>query len=47
MQINDVTPDQLAKMREKVRSVVEKHTKSIGEELVAELNAEIAKVRAQ
>ena len=47
MQINDVTLDQMAKMREKVRPVVEKYTKSIGEELVAELNAEIAKVRAQ
>jgi TRAP-type transport system periplasmic protein len=47
MQVNDVTPDELAKMREAVKPVVEKYTKEFGEDMVKVLNAEIAKVRNQ
>ncbi len=47
MQVNDVAPDELAKMREVVKPVVDKYTKDIGEALVQELNAEITKVRGQ
>jgi TRAP-type transport system periplasmic protein len=45
MQINDVKSDELAKMREAVSPVVGKYSKEVGEDLVKELNAEIAKVR--
>jgi len=45
MQVNDVTPQELGKMREKVQPVSAKYTKEYGEELVKELQGEIAKVR--
>jgi TRAP-type transport system periplasmic protein len=45
MQVNDVKSDELAKMREAVSPVVDKYSKEVGEDLVKELNAEIAKVR--
>ena len=47
MQVNDVAPDELAKMRDVVKPVVDKYTKDLGEALVQELNAEITKVRGQ
>ena len=45
MQVNDVSPEELARMRGAVAPVVEKYSKEVGEDLVKELNAEIAKVR--
>ena len=47
MQVNDVTPDELAKMRVVVGPVIDKYTKDLGDALVQELKAEITKVRGQ
>lgn len=47
MQVNDVTPQERAEMREKIKPVLDKHAKDIGEDLVAEIQAELAKVRKQ
>jgi TRAP-type C4-dicarboxylate transport system substrate-binding protein len=47
MQVNEPSPAELATMREKIRPVIDKHTKTIGDDLVKELYAEIAKVRAK
>jgi TRAP-type C4-dicarboxylate transport system substrate-binding protein len=45
LQINPVPAAEIAKLREKVKPVVDKFSKQIGEPFVAEVNAEIAKVR--
>jgi TRAP-type transport system periplasmic protein len=45
MQVNEVSPQEAAKMREKLKPVIDKFTKEYGEALVKELEAEIAKVR--
>ncbi|VFB18341.1 TRAP transporter substrate-binding protein [Pseudomonas fragi] len=45
MQINDVAPEEIERMHEQVRPVVEKLVAEYGPELMAEMNAEIAKVR--
>jgi len=45
MQVNEVTPQELGKMREKTQPVSAKYTKEYGEELVKEMQSEIAKVR--
>jgi TRAP-type transport system periplasmic protein len=45
MQVSEVPPQELAKMREKVKPVTDKFTKEFGEDVVKELQAEIAKVR--
>jgi TRAP-type transport system periplasmic protein len=47
MVITDVTPEERTRMREKLKPVVEKHLKTIGEALVQELTAELKKVRAR
>ena len=47
MQINELTPQELTRIREKIKPVIEKHVKTIGEDLVSEMYAEIAKVRQQ
>lgn len=47
MVLNDIAPDEQAKMREKVKPVIEKYSKQIGEDLVKQAYAEIAKVRKQ
>jgi TRAP-type transport system periplasmic protein len=47
MQINELTPQELTRIREKIKPVIEKHVKTIGEDLVGEMYAEIAKVRQQ
>jgi tripartite ATP-independent transporter DctP family solute receptor len=47
MLINEVPATELAKMKEKAKPVVEKHTKLIGEPLVKELYAAVDKARAQ
>ena len=45
MQVNELAPAEIARLREKVKPVVEKHSASVGAPLVAELNAEIARAR--
>ena len=45
MQVNELAPAEIARLREKVKPVVDKHSASVGAPLVAELNAEIAKAR--
>jgi TRAP-type transport system periplasmic protein len=45
MQVTELPPEEIAKMREKTKPVIDKYTKEVGEELVKEVQAEIAKVR--
>ena len=45
MEVNEVPPEEIEKMREKVQPVVDKYTQEVGEELVKELYAELEKVR--
>ena len=45
MQVNELAPAEIARLREKLKPVVDKHSASVGASLVAELNAEIAKAR--
>jgi tripartite ATP-independent transporter DctP family solute receptor len=45
MQINEVAPAEIERMREQVRPTVEKLVAEYGPELMAEMNAEIAQVR--
>jgi TRAP-type C4-dicarboxylate transport system substrate-binding protein len=47
MRLNDVDPQEIARMKEQLQPVVEKHTKNIGEDLVKRTYAEIEKVRTQ
>jgi tripartite ATP-independent transporter DctP family solute receptor len=46
MTITDISPEERARMRERLRPVVEKHQQTISPALVAELNAELQKARA-
>ncbi len=45
MTVTELPASELAKLREKVKPVIEKHTAAVGEATVKELQAEIAKVR--
>ncbi|BAL27356.1 TRAP transporter substrate-binding protein [Azoarcus sp. KH32C] len=45
LQVTELPPEEMAKMREKVKPVIEKYTKEIGEPFVKDVYAEIAKVR--
>ena len=45
MQINDLSPQEIQRMRDKVKPVVEKYTAQVGQPLVAEFNAELEKAR--
>jgi TRAP-type C4-dicarboxylate transport system substrate-binding protein len=45
VEVVELPPEELAKMRERVKPVVDKYTQEIGAELVGEIRAEIAKVR--
>ena len=47
MQINDIAPEEIARMREKVKPVVDNYAAQVGEDLTKELYAEIEKARAQ
>jgi TRAP-type C4-dicarboxylate transport system substrate-binding protein len=47
MQLNEVAPQEMERMRQQLQPVTEKHTKNIGEDLVKRTYAEIEKVRAQ
>jgi TRAP-type C4-dicarboxylate transport system substrate-binding protein len=46
MTITEISPEERARMREKLTPVIEKHNKTINEALVRELNTELEKVRA-
>jgi TRAP-type transport system periplasmic protein len=45
MQVTELPPAEQARLREKMKPVIEKHTASVGEGTVRELNAELAKLR--
>lgn len=45
MTVTELSPAEMARLREKVKPVVEKYTASVGEDTVKELRAEISKVR--
>lgn len=45
MQVNELSPAELAKFREKMKPVIEKHTAAVGADTVAALQAELAKLR--
>lgn len=47
MEVNELSPEELAKMREKAKPVIEKYTADVGADLVAEVEAELAKVRGK
>jgi tripartite ATP-independent transporter DctP family solute receptor len=46
MTVHEMPPAETAKLREIAKPVIAKHTKSVGEEMVSDVNAELAKVRA-
>lgn len=45
MQVNELPPAEVARIREKIKPVVDKYSAQIGEPLVKELQAELAKMR--
>jgi tripartite ATP-independent transporter DctP family solute receptor len=47
MEVSELPPEEVAKMREKVKPVVDKYTQDIEQDLVQQLNAEIEKVRGK
>ena len=47
MQVNDIAPAELARIREKVKPVVDKYSAQIGEPWVKDMNAELAKMRGK
>ena len=47
MEIVELPPAEIEKMRAAVKPVIDKHAKLVGEDIVKEVNAEIAKVRAK
>ena len=47
LQIVELPPEKVAKLRERSKPVIEKYTKDVSPEFIAEVNAEIQKVRAK
>jgi tripartite ATP-independent transporter DctP family solute receptor len=47
MNVHELPPEEIAKLREKAKPVVAKYTKELGEEFVNELYAEVEKVRSK
>ena len=47
MAVNDITPAEMAKIRAKVKPVVDKFSAEVGPDLVKQLYAEIEKVRGK
>jgi hypothetical protein len=45
MKVIDLGPEEVARLREKAQPVIQKHTQAVGADFVAEVNAELAKVR--
>jgi tripartite ATP-independent transporter DctP family solute receptor len=46
MQVNELAPAEVARMREKVKPVIDKFSKEVGESIVKETNTELARLRA-
>ena len=46
MTVHELPPAEIDKLREIAKPVIAKHTKTVGEEMVNEVNAELAKLRA-
>jgi len=46
MTVYELPPAEIAKLRDVAKPVIAKHTKTVGEDIVAEVNAELAKLRA-
>jgi tripartite ATP-independent transporter DctP family solute receptor len=47
VEVVELPPEEIAKMRERVQPVIDKYTKEVGADLVDEIRAEIAKVRGK
>lgn len=47
MEVTELPPEEIAKLKAKAQPVIDKFTQDVGPELVAELNAEIEKVRGK
>ncbi|MDO9403180.1 MAG: TRAP transporter substrate-binding protein [Polaromonas sp.] len=45
MQVNDVTPAELTRLRQKVAPVVEKFSKEVGDQTIQQVNAELSRMR--
>jgi TRAP-type transport system periplasmic protein len=45
MQINDIAPGEISRMREKVKPVIDKYASQVGETVVKQFDAELAKAR--
>ncbi len=45
MQVTELSPAELQRIREKVKPVIEKHTAAVGADVVKQVQDEIAKVR--
>ena len=45
MQVTELPPAEIAKLREKMKPVIEKHSASVGAETVQAIQAELAKAR--
>ena len=46
LEVTELAPEEFAKMRERVKPVIEKYTQQVGPEFVGRVYAEIDKVRA-
>jgi TRAP-type C4-dicarboxylate transport system substrate-binding protein len=45
VQVDDITPQERSRLREKAKPVTDKYSKEVGDELMEEANAGIAKIR--
>jgi tripartite ATP-independent transporter DctP family solute receptor len=45
MMVNDITPEELAKLKLRLKPVIDKYTKEVGEDLVKQAQAEIDRVK--
>jgi TRAP-type transport system periplasmic protein len=46
MQVNELAPAEVTRLREKVQPVIEKFTREVGAPVVQQVNAELAQLRA-
>ncbi len=47
MQINDLAPEEIARMRERVKPVIDKYAPQVGEALVKQFYEELEKARGR
>jgi TRAP-type transport system periplasmic protein len=47
MTVNELAPAEIAKLKADAQPVIAKHSKTVGEDFVAEVNAELTKIRAK